>query len=119
MLCALMDRAWAIKELVELCVVVALSTRLLNGGNEVLWSATSEPSYPGGLLSIMMITVVEVTLAVVIAVVSIIAASFIMAFVVAMWWTIGPGHLGDIFTVTQVSLLSVSILFGGCGHLAD
>jgi len=36
MLYALMDRARAIEELVELCVVVALSTRLLDGGDEVL-----------------------------------------------------------------------------------
>jgi len=67
----------------------------------------------------MMIMVVEATLTVVVAVVSIIAAPFITTFVIVTWWTIGPWNPGDILTVTQVSLLSVSILFGSCEHLAD
>ena len=91
MLCALVDRARAVENLVELCIVVALSMRLLDGGDEVLWSTASELSYPRGLLPIAMVAAVEATLAVIVVVVSIIDAPFIIAFVVATWWTSGWG----------------------------
>ena len=119
MLCALVNGARAIEEPVKLCDVVTLRTRLLDGSDEVLWSAASELPCPQGLLPVTMVMVVKAMLAVVIAVVSIIAAPFITAFVIVTWWTIGSGIPGDILTVMQVSLLSVSILFGGCEYLAD
>jgi hypothetical protein len=44
MFCALMDQARTIEKLVEPCAVVALSMRLLDGGDKVLWSVASELS---------------------------------------------------------------------------
>ena len=91
MLCALVDQAQAIEELVKLCAIVALSMRLLDGGDEVLWSAALKLSYPRGVLSIMMVMAIEAMLAIILMMVSIIAALFITAFVIVTWWMIDAG----------------------------
>lgn len=46
MLCAFMDRVWSIKELCILRIIVALSTGLVDGGHDILWSAMMKlPSF--------------------------------------------------------------------------
>lgn len=41
-LVVLMIRAWSIEELLLLCVIVVLSARLLDGGDDVVWSVATK-----------------------------------------------------------------------------
>jgi Flp pilus assembly protein TadB len=71
---------------VELRAIIALGTRLLDGGDEVIRSAMSELSCLQGFLRVMVVVVVVAMVVVIIAVVMIITAPFIVAFIVAPWW---------------------------------
>ena len=41
MLCVLVERAWAIEDLLILLIVVALRTWFINDGDDVVWSAAA------------------------------------------------------------------------------
>jgi hypothetical protein len=94
-----MNRTQTIEEFIELHIIVALGTRLVDGCDKILWSTTSELSRPQGLLPVTMIVTVMAVLVIVIALVTVIVASFIGAFVSVTCWAIRSGNPGGVFTM--------------------
>ena len=111
MLGILVERAWAIEDLLVLFIVVALGTRFINGSGDVVWPATPILTSLGSFwpitAAVMMITMVVVVVVVVAAVVG--------AVVVAACWPMSARILIEV----HLGILGVSVLVGGRDHLAN
>ena len=69
MLGILMERAWAVEDLPVLLIIVALSARLINGGDDMVWPAAAILTMLGSFWPIttavpMVTTVIVATVAV-------------------------------------------------------
>ena len=103
MLGILVERAWAIEDLLVLLIIVALGARLIDGGDDVVWLAAAILARLGSFCSItaavtMVTTVIE-------------AAVVVASVVVAMRWAMSShilveAHLGFL----GVSVLAVMII---------
>ena len=85
MLAVLVNREWFVEELLICCVVATLSARLLDGGDDVVWSAATKLYNFRSLRPIDIVTVmiIMVAVAVVIATDAVIIAPFFTAVVIA------------------------------------
>ena len=107
----LVEGAWAFEDFLVLLIVVMLGVRFINGGNDVVWSATVILTSFGPFRSIT--TTVMMVATVVVAVVSV--ASFIRALITAVSWAVSAHILIEV----NFSLFSVGVLIGSRDHLAN
>lgn len=92
------------EELAELCVVVTLMARLVDGGDKIVRPMASKVARSRGLLGIAAVTAIAVTvpiITVVIAtvVVAVVLALIIPAFFVASRWAIEPRRSAQVFSM--------------------
>ena len=110
-LAILVERAWALEDLLVLLVIVALGARFINGGNDVVWSAAAILTRFGPFWPITA-TVPMVTAVVVAAVV---VASVVGSLVT----TVSGAMSARILVEAYFGLFGVSVLIGGCDHPAN
>ena len=106
----LVKRAWAIKDLLVLLVVVALGARLIHGGDDVVGPATTILARLGSFCSItaavmMVIAVIEA---------AVVVASVVGAVIVAARWAMSAHILVEV----HLGFVGVGILVGSSDHLA-
>ena len=111
MLSVLMERARAIEDLLVLLVVVALSTRFINGGDDVDWPAAVILTRLGSFWPIMA----TVPMMTVVVIVSVIVAPVVGAIIVAASWAMSARILIE----AHLGFLGVGVLVGGRDHLAN
>ena len=107
----LVKRAWSVKYLLVLLVVVALSARLTDGGDDVVWPAAAILAKPGSFCSItaaitMVTAVVEAT---------VVVASVVRAVIIAARFAMSARILVE----AHLGFLCIGVLVGGSYHLAD
>ena len=106
-----MERAWAIKDLLVLLVIVTLSARLTNGGEDVFWPAAVILARPMSSYTIMAaIAMIAVVIEVVI-----IVTSVLRAIVVSVRWPLSAYILVE----AHLGFLCIGVLVGGSYHFAD
>ena len=121
----LMERAWAIKDLLVLLIVVMLGARLIDIGNKVIWSAVAIltrfvsiwPISSAVPMETAVIVAATVVLSVVVAIV--VAAIVVLSVVVAVVVAARQAISARIFIKMHLCFLGVGVLVGGCDHLAD
>ena len=111
MLGVLVERAWTLEDLLILLVVVALGTRFINGGGDVVWSTAVILTRFGSFWPITA-TVPMVT-AVIIAAVTV--APVIGAIIAAASWAMSARILVE----AHLGFLGIGVLVGGRDHLAN
>ena len=111
MLGILVERAHAIDDLLVLLIVVALGTRFINGGDDVVWLAAAIFTRLGSFWPITA-AVAMVTTVVVPAVV---VASVVGVVVVAACWAMSACILIE----PHLSFHGVGVLVGSCDHLTN
>ena len=111
MLGVLVERAWAIEDLLVLLVVVTLGARFINGGDDVVWSAAAILTRFGSFWPIT--TTVPMVTAVMVVVVAV--ASVIGSLVATVSWAMSARILVE----AHFGLFGVDVLIGSCNHLAN
>ena len=107
----LVKRERAIKDFLVLLIIVVLSARLIDGGDDVVWLAAVILT---GLGSLWPITA-AVPMVTVVIVAAVVVASFVGAVVVAARWTMSAHILVEV----HLGFLGVGVLVGGRDHLAN
>ena len=107
----LVKRARAIEDLLVLLIIVALGTRLIDDGEDVVWPAATILARLGSFCSIMA-AVTMVTAAVEVAVV---VESVVGAVVVAVRWAMSARILVE----AHLGFLGVGVLVGSSDHLTN
>ena len=110
-LAILVEGAQAFEDFLVLLIVVTFGARFVNGGNDVVWSATTILTSFGPIrpitATIMMVVMVVVAMVTV--------ASFVGALVAAASWAVNAHILVEV----NFGLFSIGILIGGRDHLAN
>ena len=111
MLGVLVERTWAVEDLLVLLIVVALGSRFINGDDDMVWPAAAILTRLGSFwpitATVPMITTVVITAVVVVPVIGAIVAT-------ASW-----AMSARILVEAHFNFFGVGVLVGGCNHLAN
>jgi hypothetical protein len=107
----LVERTWAIKDLLVLLVIVMLDARFINGGDDVVWSAVAILTRLGSFWPITAAVTMVTTVIVMVVVVALVVGADIIA---ACW-----AMSAHILIEAHLGFLSISVLVGGRDHLTN
>ena len=101
-----MERAWAVEDLLVLFIIVVLSTRFIDGRDDVVW-LTAEILTSHGSFWLITAAVTMIT--------AVIMAAVVGAVVVAACWAMSTRILIEV----HLGFLDVGVLVGSRDHLAN
>ena len=107
----LVKRAWAIKDLLVLLVVVALGARLTDGSDDVVWPAAAILARLGSFCSITA----AVTMVTAVIEAAVVVVSVVREIVVAARWAMSARILIE----AHLGFYGVGVLVGGRDHVAN